>query len=262
MTVTRSTALQLPDEQPYLPRLSGAGSLRRELEAVLAHAPPETTAEGYRRLILEANVAGKRSASMRSWTWKRLKVRYLMDPRSAEFRAFRSAIDSAVDPADRGLVAFLMMARTDRLFREVVSDVIGPHLRALGTPIDAETVRGAVEEIAGRTGRPWSPSVVHGIVVHVLSACRDYGLLEGGTVKRTAAVRPGPATAAFAIRLARLEGLGDRRALESRWFRLLGLDLERTLDLMRRAARIGALRFRFQADVAEIVLPDVAAVGT
>lgn len=252
--------LQHPDDQPYLPRLSGAGSLRRELEAVLAKAPPATALEGYRRLILEGNAAEKSSASMRLWTWKRLKVRYLLDPRISEFRAFRQAMGETSEPAERGLLAFLMMARTDRLFREVVGGQITPFLRSPGTVIDATLVRHAIEDIADRADRRWSASVIEGTAVHVLTACRDYGLLEGGAVRRTVAPRPGAATASFGIRLARLEGLGDRRALESRWFRLLGLELEGVLELMHRAARAGAIRFRFQADVAEIELPEMAEV--
>jgi hypothetical protein len=46
--------------------------------------------------------------------------------------------------------------------------------------------------------------------------------------------------------------------LESRWFRLLGLGLHDALEGMHRAARQGVLGFRFQADVAEIVLPEIA----
>ncbi len=256
------SALPLPDEQPYLPRLSGAGSLRRELEAVFGQSGPETTLEDYRQLILERNAAGKRSASMRKWTWKRLKVRYLLDSRIPEFRAFRAAMDAASDPAERGLVAFLMMARTDRLFREVVEATISAHLTEPNTEIEPQAVLDAVVELGARSARPWSPSVVEGIAVHVLSACKDYGLLVGGARKRTVTPRPGPTTASFAVWLARLEGLGDRRALESRWFALLGLDLGGVLELMHRAARIGALRFRFQADVAEISLPEVAEVGS
>lgn len=256
-----AAVLEHPDDQPYLPRLSGAGSLRRELEAVLAKAEPDTPPAGYRRLILEENAAEKRSASMRLWTWRRLKVRYLLDPGVPDFRAFRGAWDETSDPGERGLLAFLMMARTDRLFREVVTAEISPLLAAPGSAVDPGAVREAIEELAFRAARPWSRSVIEGTAVHVLSACKDYGLLEGATLKRTVAPRPGPATASFAVRLARLEGLGDRRALESRWFKLLGLDLDGVLELMHRAARTGALWFRFQADVAEIGLPEAAGVG-
>ncbi len=249
--------LAQPDDQPFLSRLSGAGSLRRELEAVLEVAPMRTALEGYRKLIIERNAAGKRSASMRLWTWKRLKVRYILDPRFDEFQTFRWAIASTIDPAERGLLAMLLMGRSDRLFREVITEHISPYLRHPGTLIDEKKLRSAVERVAIRANTGWSSSVVDGLTSHLLSSAKDYGVLQGKRVKRTVEIKPGPVATAFAIRLSRLEGLSDRRTLESRWFHLLGLDLGNVLDLMHRTARQGTLRFRFQADLAEIVLPEL-----
>jgi hypothetical protein len=252
-----SALLPHPDDQPYLPRVSGAGSLRKELEAVMDVAPMQTSLDGYRKLIMESNAARKRSASMRRWTWWRLKVRYLLDPRLDEFRAFGCAFHSTIDPAERGLLALLLMARSDRLFREVITEQVSSNLGRSGTIIDELELHSAVERIVKRTNAGWSPSVVDGLTSHILSSAKDYGLLQGKRMKRTVEINPGPASVLFAIRLSRLEGLSDRRTLESRWFRLMGLELGRVLDLMHRAARQGALRFRFQADLAEIVLPEL-----
>lgn len=245
-----------PDEQARLPRLSGAGSLRRELEAVLSKSQSDTTLDGYRQLILEENAAGKRSASTRSWTWKRLRLRYVLDPEVPEFAAFRMGMDSNMDPFERGLLAFLMMARNDRLFRETFAETVSPHLSTPGTVIHPTQVRDSIEKASCDSGsRAWSDSVVESITSHLLSASKDFGLLDGSKIRRTVRVRLGASTVIFALRLGRLEGLSDRRALESRWFRLFGLRLPDVLDLMHRAARSGALGFRFQADIAEIVLP-------
>src|SRR5260370_17537358 len=63
-SMRRADLLVQPDLQPYLSRLSGAGSLRRELEAVLDVAPVQTELEQYRKLILEMNAPGKPSAPL------------------------------------------------------------------------------------------------------------------------------------------------------------------------------------------------------
>ena len=258
----RSSDLVAPDAQPYLPRLSGAGSLRRELEAVLDLAAPSTTLNGFRELILNRNAAGKRTASMQMWTWKRMKVRYLLDPHVPEFRTFERAMAATSDPGERGLLAFLMMARTDRLFREIATAEISIHLARPGTVIDPDGVRSAIQTIAARANAPWSDSVIEGLTSHVLSSAKDFGLLQGSRPKRVATIRPGTAAVRFAVELSRLEDLTDRRTLESRWFRLLGLDLNAVLNLMHSAAREGAFGFRFQADVAEIVLHEPERVQT
>lgn len=124
--------LAAPSQQAILPRLSGAASLRHELEALLAVAPVNTTPAAYRDLILNANVTGKRSASARMWVWKRIKLRYVLDPSIAEFTAFRVALDTSSDPQQRGLVCFVMLARVDRLFRELTLEQVSPRLDQAG----------------------------------------------------------------------------------------------------------------------------------
>ena len=252
--VTRRIPLELPDEQPFLPRLSGAGSLRRELEAVFAVAPSDSALAAYRDLLLVQNAAGKGSVSMRNWTWKRLKNRYLLDPSVSEFVAFRGAMDEAHDPSERGLLAFLMMARTDRLFRDVTLEIVSPLLDSADSLIAAEKIRDAIQARAEIHQLRWTDNSIRGVTSHLLSSAKDFGLLTGAASKRTQRVRPGPSSASFAVQLSRLEGLSDRQSLESRWFRLLGMSFDRVLSVMFDAARAGVLEFRFQADVAEITL--------
>jgi hypothetical protein len=65
--------LPLPEDQPINARLAGAGSLRQELEALLAAAPEDASPAVFRELLMRENVAGKSSATARMWAWKRLK---------------------------------------------------------------------------------------------------------------------------------------------------------------------------------------------
>ena len=108
-----------PEHQLVAPRLVGAGSLRHELESVLSAVSADAQQEVYKDAILTNNAAGKTSASSRIWAWRRLRLRYVLDPTLEEFRAFRAGMDATSDPNERGLLCFLMFARTDRLFREV-----------------------------------------------------------------------------------------------------------------------------------------------
>src|SRR5260370_31209721 len=64
-SMRRADLLVQPDLQPYLSPLSGAGSLRRELESALDVAPAPTHLEQCPKLLLELNEAGQRSASLR-----------------------------------------------------------------------------------------------------------------------------------------------------------------------------------------------------
>ena len=250
-----SISLDAPDAQPITVRLAGAGSLRRELEALLAAAPLSTSTEDYRELLLRQNVAGKGSAAARMWAWKRLKLRYALDPAIVEHRAFRAAMQASADAHERGLLCFLMFARTDRLFREVTLECVSPHVAREGTVIEPAAIEAAIRGRAEASGLRWSASTLDRAHKHLLAALKDFGLIRGSRLRRTARPRAGGQTTLFAARLGRYEGLTDRQVLESRWFRLLGLGREQVVDLLYGANRAGILGFRMQADVVELGLP-------
>ncbi len=252
-----SQGLLPPDEQPLTARLAAAGSMRRELEALLQALHTAATPAEYRRAILDDNVCGKRTATGRVKAWWHLKLRYLLDPPVPEFRAFAAGMASTSSPGERGLLCLLMFARYDRLFREVTLEQVSPLLAREGTPIIREAIEHAVTEKMAQAGLRYSAESLDSIISHLLSALKDFGVLRGSLSKRTLRPSLGRQVALFAARLARLEGLSDRRALEARWFRLLGLDREASVDLLYAATRAGVLRFRLQADVAELDLPAV-----
>jgi len=248
-------SLEPPDAQPITVRLAGAGSLRGELEALLAVAPPDASPEDYRELLLRQNVASKGTSTARMWAWKRLKLRYALDSALIEHRAFRAAMRASADAHERGLLCFLMFARTDRLFREVTLECVSPHLAREGTVIKPAAIEAAIRGRAEASGLRWSASTLDRAHKHLLAALKDFGLIRGARTRRTVRPRPGEYVTLFAARLGRYEGLTDRQVLESRWFRLLGLDRDQVADLFYAANRAGILGFRMQADVVELSLP-------
>lgn len=248
-------SLDPPDTQPITARLAGAGSLRGELEALLAAAPPAASREDYRARLLRQNVASKGTSSARMWTWKRLKLRYALDPALIEQRAFQAAMRASTDPHERGLLCFLMFARTDRLFREVTLECVSPHLAREGTVIEPAAVEAAIRGRAEPSGLRYSASTLDRAHKHLLAALKDFGLIRGSRTRRTVRPRPGEHVTLFAARLGRYEGRTDRQVLESHWFRLLGLDPDQVADRFCAANCAGILGFRMQADVVELSLP-------
>ncbi len=246
-----------PGAQLVTARLAGAGSVRSELEAVLNAASPDAGATDYRCLVVEKNVAGKATEVTRDKTWRRLRERYVMDPDVEEFLAFRTAMQSTTAPSDRGLLCFLMFARTERLFRDVTLACVSPLLARPDSVVQAAVVHQAVEEYVRESGTEWTPVTTTRVRQHILSTLKDYGLLKGSVNKRTQATRPGHAVVTFAASLGRLEGLTDRQIIDGVWFRLLGLRRDEIVDYLYSAAQHGALGFRMQADVVELTLRNV-----
>lgn len=258
MTTSRADTLAPPDAQPVTARLAGAGSLRREATALLSTAPEHATAHDYRRLLIDQNAAGKASANARMWMWKRLKLRYALDtPESAEVIAFRWAMSEISTPADGGLVAALMMARTDRLFREVTIELVSPVIAQRGKVITLRDVQSSVDMKMRTAGLAWSAKSISNVANHLLSSLKDFGILEGSRERRTVGIRLTPLAATFAAQLGRAEGLTDRQVLDSRWFQFLGADTAGATAALHEAAKSGLITFRMQADVVELRLPQL-----
>lgn len=230
--------------------------MRSELEHVLAAVEPGATPAQFRAAILEGNAARKSTHTARDWAWKRLKLRYALDSTdAAEFIAFERAMRDA-DPAGRGLSAYLMLARTDRLFRETSLKLVVPVLDQAGTVVESEAVLEHVDAARKAAGLEWSTASVRATAGHVMTSWKEFGVVEGSKVRRIARLRPSHATMRLMIELARAQGLTDRQALEGTWPQLLGMDFRAVDTALRSAARDGALQYRTQADVVEIILPE------
>ncbi|HUX86802.1 MAG TPA: BrxA family protein, partial [Chloroflexota bacterium] len=197
----------------------------------------------------------KGSAAARMWAWKRLKLRYALDPAIVEHRAFLAGMQDSADPSERGLLCFLMFARTDRLFREVTFEYVSPHLEREGTEIEPAIIEVAIRERAEASSLQWSGNTLDRAGTHLLAALKDFGLIRGSRPRRTVRPRLGVQVTLFAARLGHYEGLTDRQVLDSRWFRLFGLERDQVVDLFYVATRFGVLDFRMQADVVELRLP-------
>jgi hypothetical protein len=234
--------------------LAAAGSRRRELEALLAAAPSSAGGAAYAELILAGNVAGKASAVSRSKLLAQLRARYQLDPEVAEFRAFREAMNLDSNSKDRGLLCYLMMARGDRLFRELSLLLLSSVTRQQRA-VDAREFEAAVRDHIAAGGCRWSDETLGLVRRHALSSLKDFGVLTGSRTKRLAQIRPGPTVTLFAARLSELEGLTSRQLLSSRCYRLLRLEPGPVAELLREAHRAGLLTFRMQADVVELALP-------
>ena len=248
-------SLEPAGTQPLTARLAGAASMRTEIEHVLAAVGPDATPAQFRAAILDQNAARKPTLTARDWAWKRLKLRYALDsPDTAEFQSFVREMRDP-DTAGRGLIAYLMLARTDRLFREASAELLVPLLGTPDTTIELESVVDYVDAARTAVELDWSPKSVRAIAGHILTSWKEFGLVEGSKTRRVARLRPSHATTRFVIALARADGLTDRQALNSQWAKLLGMDVADVEAALRAAARDGALQFRTQADVIEIALP-------
>jgi hypothetical protein len=228
------------------------GELRSLLDAVESAVP---RAE-YRRRVIEDNVLSRRTAAAREKAWKEVAARYGIDGAAPLFRVFLEEYRRASSENDRALTAYLLFALHDRLACDLGTEWLYQYIRTAPAELRTADVLAFLKsrerihsEIAG-----WSTSSRENIASHYLSALKEFGLARGAQRKASVRPAPGAAPVRFLLRALQLSGVSNLAAVQSPLFRLLGLSLDETVDLLFRLSAERVLRCRIQGDVVDLDL--------
>ena len=228
---------------PYFARLSSRSALYSELRLLLEGLDRALASREYRALVMEENRLVRGAAATRLKLWEQLHSRYRLERADPVFAAFWSEWSRSRSEPERGLVAYVLFALNDRL----VAD--------LGKEVQAFLRRAEVRhpEVAA-----WSAATRLAWAQKYLASIRDFGLAEGVVRKRT--VRPAlyAAPVRLLIRALRLAGVPPLELVQSRVFRLLGIESNEVIDALGELNRFGDVRFRMQGDVIELALEEAA----
>ena len=211
-----------------------------ELEQLLGATSPEEDMTGFRRAVVIENVLGKRTATTREHTVRKLKALYALDPAVPVYRIMRRLWDD--DSLGRPLLALLCAIARDPLLRASVDAVLEAPLGTVVLPEKlAETVRASFSE-----------STRDAIVSHLLSTWTLAGFLSTGATKTRIRARATPGAAAYALALGLMEGGRGSLLLTTPWTRLLDCPPDEVLNLVRLAARRGWVEYRAAGDVMDL----------
>lgn len=211
-----------------------------ELEAALAATDAAAGVADFRRAIVEENVLGKRSATTREHTVRKLKALYGLDPAVPVYAAMRRIWSD--DPRGHPLLALLCAVARDPLLRASVDKVLET---PVGTAVTATDLEGTV--------RPsFSTSTRDAIVSHLLSTWTTAGFLAGSTTRRRVRPVATPGAVAYALALGFMEGGRGSLLLSTAWTRLLDCPPDELLNLARQAARRGWIEYRSAGDVMDL----------
>jgi len=218
-----------------------------ELRLLFAANPAEATRDTYRQSIIEGNVLGKRTASTRMLSAKRLGEMYGLDPRVPVFRALRHFWDA--DPAGRPLLALLCAAARDPLLRMTA----GPVLDApIGTIVTSKDIEPAVAEAA--PGR-FNDSILNKIARNAGSSWTQSGHLSRRNNKKRVHPVVTPAATAYALFLGHLCGVRGQLLFSTFWAKLLDSRFEELSSFAFEASRRGWLNFRRAGSIIEVSFP-------
>jgi hypothetical protein len=168
----------------YSSRIIKAGALLADTKTLLAHWDLKTSVRANLDRIRRENLFGKASRSRVEDILAIFRQRYLGE--RSVLNALVILVQHQFPAADLDRILYFHAARSDRLLRDVVTDLLGP-MQARGV-VDIDvldlqtTLAGWVAE--GRTTGHWGESTIMRVAQGLLATLRDFGVLQGAVRKR------------------------------------------------------------------------------
>jgi hypothetical protein len=200
--------------------------------------------DDFNRLIVEANVLGKRTTSNRWLTARHLADLYALDPGVTVFRLLRCFWDA--DTPGRPMLALTCAQARDALLRLSAKMVLATKPGETLTTDDF--VNFFNRELPGR----FSESMTRSLAQNVAASWAQAGFFKGKVNKVRTRPVVTPAVAAYALALGYLCGLHGQLLLESDWARLLDVQRDQVIRLAQEASKRGWLDFKGAGNVFEI----------
>lgn len=214
----------------YTSRIIKASALLNDTKLLLSQWDEHlTTAENLTKARTE-NIFGKTSRSRVSDILTVLRRRYLLAESSR--KALVCLAKTPISPDILDKLLYFYSAQADILLYDIVTTVINPIRETGRLEITVEDIRKAVIRwvAEGKTESSWSEDTITRVVRNVMSALRDFGVLQGAVKKRIGAnYLPLAAFAYIAFYLYQLQPSGEKLLHHPDWqlFFLTTADIER-----------------------------------
>lgn len=170
----------------YSSRIIKAGALLADTKTLLAHWDPRASGPENLDRIRRENLFGKASRSRVEDILAIFRQRYLGE--AAVTRALIALVERRFPAAALDRVLYYHAARSDRLLRDTVGDVLVPMMARGVAEIDVMDVRRRLSGwvVEGRTAGRWNEVTTLRVAQGLLSTLRDFGVLRGEVRKRIA----------------------------------------------------------------------------
>ena len=179
-------AKQLWPSSPYSSKIIKAGALIGDTKTLLSHWDTGTSVAENIKRIQRDNVFGKASRSRVEDILAIFRQRYLAE--QCVTKALVSLVRGKFPAAALERILYFHSARADQLLRDTVTEILVPmHARGLVDINVHEFQRSLAKWVAeGKTTAHWSEPTITRIAQGLLSALRDFGVLQGAVNKKIA----------------------------------------------------------------------------
>jgi hypothetical protein len=170
----------------YTSRIIKAGALLPDTKTLLSHWDlTESVPTNLQRLQRE-NVFGKASRSRVEDIVGIFRQRYLTEP--SVTRALVTLVKMRLPASALDRILYFHAAKADRLLHDVVSEILGPMSAKGLSDISVDEIQKTVARWVkeGKTTSAWNENTTCRVTQGLMSALRDFGILQGAVHKRIA----------------------------------------------------------------------------
>lgn len=237
-------ALSIRDTGPYSARNGSKGALLREAALLFGALSRDVPKAELRRLALSGKLLSQRSYSNRRRIVDTLSQRYLSYAAPWMLDAFTTANEVGPRSVEFVSLLYLHYALRDRLTFDFVTTVLWQQKQAGKLLVQREALLSVMESESDTQPHitRWSESSRKKLAGSILTALRDFGLLQGTQQKRLASPSLPLSTAEHLLRLLYVEGKRGREVLQDtawRLFMLAEADVVHMLSRLAQERRIG-----------------------
>ena len=230
---------------PYSARNSSKGALIDEAGRVFAAVAGGQSVATVRDLVFRGTLLTQRSHENRRRIWTSIQHRYLIS--TTPWLTSLLADTSAFGPHSREFVSllYLLYALRDPLTFDFVTNVLSVKGHQARPVVSRNHVLDLLNQAAGSQPQieRWTESTRIKLAGSILTALRDFGLLEGQQKKVLARPSLPLSTAEALLRVLTVEGCRGRQAIQDSAWRLFLLMEREVAATLAKLAQQGRIRF-------------------
>lgn len=251
-------SLSIRDTGPYSARNSSKGALLGEAASVFGALASGVPKAELRSLALSGKLLPQRSFSNRERIFDTLSHRYLSYATPWMLDACKAA--TALGPRSAAYVSLLYLhyALRDHLTFDFVTDILWKQKLDGKLPVQREALLALLESASGTQPQiaRWSENSRRKLAGSILTALRDFGLLQGTQYKRLASPPLPLLTAEHLLRLLYGEGKRGREVLQDSAWRLFMLAESDVAHVLSRLAQERRIGFERAGTTVVLLFPD------
>jgi len=238
-------AVVVRDTGPYSARNSSKGALIDEARRVFAALALGQSVESVREEVFRGTLLTQRSRENRERIWTSIQQRYLSPTTPWLTSQLANLCESGAHSREFVTLLYLLYALRDRLTFDFVTKVLSDKGHQSRPVVYRNDVLDLLNQAAGREPQieRWSESTRIKLAGSILTALRDFGVLEGQQKKFL--VRPDLplSTAEALLRVLIAEGCRGRHVLRDSAWRLFLLTEPEVASSLAKLAQQGTIRF-------------------